>query len=660
MTQLNLIGAQIGDFAILAELGRGGMAVVYRARQVTLDRIVALKVLPPEFIHDASYVARFQQEARSAARLEHPHIVPIYEIGQAAAMRDGAAVSPALHYIAMKYIEGQTLKDLVGSDGALDLEQASRLLGQVAAALDYAHSRQVMHRDIKPSNIMVTGDDWVFLTDFGLARAVGTGDTAGLTMAGTVMGTPEYMSPEQAQGLATIGPATDIYALGVVLYEMLTGGFPFQADTPMGMLAARLLQSPRPPRQLRGDLPLPVEDIIMRALARDPAARFASAGDMIAALQHVVTPAPDSRFAATGDTLLVTQTPAAHAATMAVPYAETFDPPAPVSGPTAPIPPDGPVRPRTTGKLFGFGIAGLLLLMLMAGGLFGFLEMIDDNDPPAPPPTELPPPDTAEVQALIASAEANLARNDLDDAFDDYVDALNMAPDSIAAQDGLLVLGSMWFDDNEYREATNAFDAVLDADPNNPDANYGYGRVLLAEDEYDEAVEHLALAADLDPADAEKLAWLGEAYFFLAYHSDNSRQKELAYENAADAYAAALEIDPRSSFALSGMGWALENNGRSAEAVAYFEDSLRIDDSQDETFNGLGWSLYNLNRYREAITAFEQAIELDPNYVNAYYGLGNSYLELGESVDARRAYSAALEIDPDADYVRDALADLGE
>jgi len=182
----------------------------------------------------------------------------------------------------MKYIAGQTLKDIVQERGALDIPEAAIMLDQVADALDYAHSRGVIHRDIKPSNMMTDQNGWVYLTDFGLARG---GNTGGLTMAGTVMGTPEYMSPEQAQGLATIGSPTDIYALGVVLYELLTGQMPFQADTPMGMLVARLQFAPRPPRDYRGDLPMPVEDVIMRALARKPEARYATAKELIAALK---------------------------------------------------------------------------------------------------------------------------------------------------------------------------------------------------------------------------------------------------------------------------------------------------------------------------------------------------------------------------------------
>lgn len=277
MTHLNLIGTTLGRFTILAEVGRGGMAVVYKARQVDLDREVALKVLSPALSHDHSFIDRFWQEARSAARLEHPNIVPIYDID----------VVDNLHYIAMKFIAGKTLQDLLEETGGLNVHQALEILRPVGAALSYAHRRNFIHRDIKPNNIMISDDGWVYLADFGLARDVSS--TAGMTQAGTVMGTPEYMSPEQAQGLPNVGPATDIYALGVVLYEALSGASPFLADTPMGMLAARLLEEPRPLRAARSDLPPAVEAVVMRALARNPADRFSSVDAMMTALQQAAS-----------------------------------------------------------------------------------------------------------------------------------------------------------------------------------------------------------------------------------------------------------------------------------------------------------------------------------------------------------------------------------
>jgi serine/threonine protein kinase len=269
MTQFNLIGTTLGRFTILEELGRGGMSVVYKARQDGLNREVALKVLAPALAHDHTFIERFQHEAHNAAGLEHPHIVPVYDVGQA----------DELHYIAMKYVAGQTLQDLLDGAGTLNMHQALAILQPVGEALSYAHRRGLIHRDIKPNNIMISNDGWVYLADFGLARDYGR--SSGMTQTGMVMGTPEYMSPEQAQGLADIGPATDIYALGAVLYELLSGTTPFHADTPMAMLAARLLEEPRPLRAARSDLPPAVADVVMCALARNPDDRFDSVDEMI-------------------------------------------------------------------------------------------------------------------------------------------------------------------------------------------------------------------------------------------------------------------------------------------------------------------------------------------------------------------------------------------
>ncbi len=324
MPELNLIGRTIGRFEILSELGRGGMAVVYKARQTSPNRIVALKVLPPELSLDRTYIARFRQEADSAAALEHPNIVPIYVVDEA----------EGLHYIAMKFIDGRTLKEIIRDRGTLPLDEAIRLIEQIASALDYAHSRGVIHRDIKPSNMMLDRSGWVYLTDFGLARGAGGG--GGLTIAGTVMGTPEYMSPEQAQGLPNVGPPTDIYALGVVVYEMLTGHMPFKADTPLAMLVARLQQAPIPPRDFRHDLPLPVEDVIMRALARKPEARYPSAGELVMALKQAAGADASSMSGATPPVSPPTGTP--------LPYVRTT-PPSPPAGTAAPRPHAPPVSP---------------------------------------------------------------------------------------------------------------------------------------------------------------------------------------------------------------------------------------------------------------------------------------------------------------------------
>ncbi len=273
MQDPQLIGRMLNHFKIVDKLGQGGMAMVYRAYQENLNRTVALKLLPPEMTFDQSYIARFQQEARAAAGLEHSHIVPIYEIGQA----------EGFYYIVMKYIEGNTLKENIEQESPMSVNRVLELLEPVGKALDYAHTKGVIHRDIKPSNVMLTPEGWVYLTDFGLAR--GGSSDSGLTQVGTVMGTPEYMSPEQAQGL-TVGAPSDLYALAVMAYEMLTKQMPFVGNNPQAVLLARVIRAPRAPSDLVPTMRAAVEDVLMKGLARTPEARYPSAAAFFEALRQ--------------------------------------------------------------------------------------------------------------------------------------------------------------------------------------------------------------------------------------------------------------------------------------------------------------------------------------------------------------------------------------
>ncbi len=237
---MSMIGQTIGAYQIVEELGRGGMAVVYKAFQPSLNRYVALKVLPDYFQHDPEFVARFKQEAQAAAQLSHPNIVVIYDVGEEA----------GVHYIAMEYLEGGSLHDRLDQAAAqgwtYNPQEALSVVEQVGSALDYAHSRGLIHRDIKPANILFDAGGRPKVTDFGIARAA---DTARLTRTGVLLGTPEYMSPEQASG-GQIDQRSDLYALGVMAYEMLTGRVPFQSDTPHATLHAVVYEAPPPPRQI--------------------------------------------------------------------------------------------------------------------------------------------------------------------------------------------------------------------------------------------------------------------------------------------------------------------------------------------------------------------------------------------------------------------------
>lgn len=269
----------IGKYRVVEELGRGGMAVVYKAWDGELQRWVAIKVLAPQLAVDESAIERFRREAVAAANLKHPNIITIHDIGS----------QGDLHYIVMEYLDGITLDELL-AQGPLSLERIAHILDQVAGALDYAHKQGVIHRDVKPSNIMVSRDDKVTLMDFGLVRA---GEDSRLTQTGVVLGTPEYMSPEQAKG-EEIDWRTDIYSLGVVLYKMLIGRPPFVRTTPHAVLLAHITEEPKLPPELRGKIPRTVWEVVLKATAKDRRARYQSAGEMArafkAALDKKVTP----------------------------------------------------------------------------------------------------------------------------------------------------------------------------------------------------------------------------------------------------------------------------------------------------------------------------------------------------------------------------------
>jgi tRNA A-37 threonylcarbamoyl transferase component Bud32 len=269
----DLIGTTLGPYQILEQLGQGGMATVFKAYQPAMDRFVAIKVLPRHMAGDPQFRARFQREARTIARLEHRYILPVHDSGE----QDG------VHYMVMRYTEGGTLSDLIASK-TLSVERAAQLIAQVADALGYAHRQGVVHRDIKPANVLISREGDALLSDFGIARIVE--GSIQLTSEGMLIGTPFYMAPEQVQGRPS-DARTDIYALGVVLYEAVTGRRPYEAETPLAVALMHVHNPLPPPRQIRPDLPEPLERIILRALAKSPEDRFQTAEEMGAALQQV-------------------------------------------------------------------------------------------------------------------------------------------------------------------------------------------------------------------------------------------------------------------------------------------------------------------------------------------------------------------------------------
>jgi len=271
------IGENVGAYRIVEQLGQGGMATVFKAYHASLDRYVAIKVLHPAFKEDPTFLARFQREARVVAKLEHPNIVPVYDYAD----HNGAP------YLVMKFIEGETLKAQL-TRGAVNLSAGLHIIEAVGAGLAYAHRQGILHRDIKPSNVMMASDGNIYLADFGLARIALAGESTLST--DSMLGTPHYMSPEQAKGVKDLDAGTDIYSLGVVIYELVVGRVPYSADTPFAIIHDHIFTPLPMPHTVNPNVPETIERVLLKALAKDRADRYQDVNSMVAAFRDAVIP----------------------------------------------------------------------------------------------------------------------------------------------------------------------------------------------------------------------------------------------------------------------------------------------------------------------------------------------------------------------------------
>jgi len=364
MSDKDLSGRQLGNYQVIERVGKGGMATVYRAHELSLNRMVALKVLSPHLSDDPGFIKRFEREAQAAAGLNHPNIVQIYSIGE----EDG------VHFIAMEFVKGRTLADIVREEGHVAVDRALEIIRQAAEALGEAHRAGLVHRDIKPGNIIVHENGRVKVTDFGIAF-IPEADTK-LTRDGAVIGTPEYISPEQCRSEPVDG-RSDIYSLGVTLYEMLAGRTPYTADTPVSMLMKIVQGEFLPLGEVSPGVPEGIRSIVGRMMASDPADRYQTADELIRDIDN-------------GGIADIPGTPP-------IPEVAALPPPVPDAGPPPPIPPGpAPEQPsaplpgkekeptvppepavtKTPGYGRSFVLAGILVVVAVAGafGTFNYYE----------------------------------------------------------------------------------------------------------------------------------------------------------------------------------------------------------------------------------------------------------------------------------------------
>jgi serine/threonine-protein kinase len=579
-----LAAALSGRYAFERELGRGGMATVYLARDAKHDRLVAVKVLPPALAASIG-VERFLREIRIAARLAHPHILPLIDSGEA---------GNALFYVTPHVPDG-SLRERLAKDRQLPVTEAIRIARDVGAALDYAHRQGVVHRDVKPANILFT-DGHAVLADFGIARAISTADVDAVTEAGQVLGTPEYMSPEQAAGEQELRQASDIYSLACVVYEMLAGGPPIRGRSARATMAQQVTAVPKPLRALRPDTPPHVEGALARALAKDPAERFASAGEFIAAL---LAPGPGVATAVTRGIAVL-------------PFVNA-----------SPDPGNEYLSDGITDELIGALAKVEGLRVASRTSAFALKHT---------------PQDVRAIGALLGVAwvlEGSVRRAG---------DRLRITAQLCSAEDGRLLWSQRYdrtledvfaIQEEIARTIVDTLRATSFADLAEPPARRyarnatAYGLYLKGRYAWNKRTQ----------------AGVTEAIQYFQQAIAEDPEYAPAYAGLSDAYA--LQLDYRSVPVAEGFALATE----------YARQALALDDGVAEAHASLAWTLFIYGwDWDGATREFRRAIELDPRYATAHQWYAFLLAALSRLDDAIVEIHTALELDPVSVSIRRSVA----
>jgi tRNA A-37 threonylcarbamoyl transferase component Bud32/Tfp pilus assembly protein PilF len=637
----DLTGQTLGKYQLVERLGRGGMADVYKGYQPGLDRYVAVKVMHPHLAENADFITRFRREAKSVAELRHPYIVQVFDFD----------VQGDNYYMVMEYIEGgrtlkQVLQELAERAERLPLEQTLDIVAKLADALAYAHNLGMIHRDIKPANVLIASLDRPVLSDFGIARLM---NESGLTVSGMLIGTPAYMSPEQGRG-ERIDARSDIYSLGIVLYEMLTGRPPYDADTPYAIILKHINDPLTPPHVLTSPMPEAVERIVLKCLAKDAEDRFASMAALREALRNAQSAIGVQQTASTIAAAAPTQQPIAQP-TLAAPTA------------VAPASRSGSVKPV-------YLIAGACtVIALLAVALFLIFRPRPDDagrldrpplgaaatDKVPPRPTNAPPPDPAITQQLEAGYRELFINDDNNAAHEIFDRAVRAAPDDPYALTGRAIAQL-----RRYSEVAPALADLEQAEKVIPDAalvHFARGLLYTRAEYQDEQQAEAHFTRTIDTCGDHALL-CANAYYergqLRAWSLDNVRGGLADLDRAIELHPERQQLDAwyarRASLRFE---LADDLDGAMADLQKAYEIS-----GYPESLQQAAVYAVKAGEYDRALTVYEQIIDKtagDPRYLAQ-----RAYVEMlsGDAAAAQQTADRALSLHPDllaAHYVKGLL-----
>lgn len=633
-------GQTIGKYELRERLGRGGMADVYKAYQPSLDRFVAVKIIHDTMAESPEFIERFKREAQSIAGLRHNNILQVIDFD----------VDGDLNYMVMEYIQGGTLKDYLIQKGVLKPYEMLVISKQLADALAYAHDHGMVHRDVKPANVMFTDKSYshTVLTDFGIAKLV---DATNLTASGMMVGTPTYMSPETGRG-ENVDTRADIYSLGVMMYEMVTGSPPFVADAPYAVILKHISDSPPPIRHKGESIPQAVEALILKALAKSPDDRHATAAEL-------------------RDAIAEAQEAALHARTTAV----RTDKPATPASPTAPTdklaktrrdPPKQPAqktpaRPNSSnGFLLGMGAMAILVVLVVAVVVVLSNRSNEESTPITPDalptrvaqdevggpadstPTEDPQPtaittgvpdeDDGDVQAEVDEIYSQFWEGDQDAAFEQVDAAIDANPD-VGVFYELRGWLHLWSDDLD--DAEQDFKDAIAREPENGDAYHGLGHTLMAMGAPEEAIANFDRALAISP-DPQIYQTQANAYMMMG-----------DVETADDVLSAGVNAFPDDLDVLLTRGMLRRDTGNPEAALADFEQIIAAEPDFADAWRELAATLVVLDDLESAEAAILRAIEIDPERADFYYTAGEGYYSVEEFERALEAFDEGVRLSDD-------------